>query len=520
MQNIIGIIIGFLVGGGAIVAYYTINSKRRIQTIESEAEEKVQKARKQLEETEQKARIAESKSREIILDAKNKAMEIREEVKQEEKQVRQQLERGEERLVKKEEQIEKEKEELLKKAQELIQKREILEKESARVHEVHKKQEEELTKISKLTQEEAKKMLLEKVEVDYKDEIVAHYKKVEEDVKEESEKRSKDVIVAAIQKYASEVASESTTTMVALPSDDMKGRIIGREGRNINAFEQMTGVDVIVDDTPGTIIISGFDLVRRYVAKRALEQLIEDGRIQPARIEATIQKAQEEVNTMIKEFGEKAAFELGVTGLHPDLIRLVGRLRFRTSYGQNVLRHCIEVGFLSGALASEVGADVKVAKTAGFLHDIGKAVDHEVEGPHALIGRDIARKFRLPEEIIHAIEAHHEDVKITSTEALIVQAADAISASRPGARRESLEKYIKRLKDLEGVANSFPGIERSFAIQAGREVRILVKPNEVDDLGALKLSHDIARKIESELAYPGQIKVHVIRETRSVDFAK
>jgi ribonuclease Y len=340
------------------------------------------------------------------------------------------------------------------------------------------------------------------------------------DIREDANKEAKNIIAQAIQKLASDTTSEATQTLVELPNDDIKGRIIGREGRNINAFEHLTGVDVIVDDTPGAIIISGFDLVRRYIAKRSLEKLVADGRIQPARIESVVEETKLEVGQMMKEFGEKAVYEMGITGLHPDLIKIVGRLRFRTSYGQNVLKHSMEVGFIAAAIAAELGADVHTAKLAGFLHDIGKAVDHEIEGSHALISRDILKKYGLPKEIIHAVEAHHEEVPFQSAEAMIVQAADAISASRPGARRETLATFLKRLQDLENLALSFEGIEKAYAIQAGREVRIFVKPEEVDDMGAIKLSHDIVKKIEQELTYPGTVKVQVIRELRAVDTAK
>ncbi len=363
-------------------------------------------------------------------------------------------------------------------------------------------------------------MLLKHYEKEYSNDIVEHLQKVEENLKEEADDKAKDIIVHSIQRYASEVASESTATIVDLPNDEVKGRIIGREGRNINAFETKTGVDVIVDDTPGSILISGFDLMRRYIAKRSLEELIQDGRIHPARIEETIDKVTKEVNKLIKESGEKACFELGITGFQPDLIKLIGRLRFRTSYGQNILKHSVEVGFLCAGIAGELGADIEAAKKAGFLHDIGKAVDHEIEGSHAIIGGSIARKFGLSDHIVNAIESHHEEVKPESVEALIVAAADAISSSRPGARRESLESYIKRLKELEAVANSFEGVKKTFAIQAGREVRVIVSPEDIDDVKMKTLSFDIARKIEGDLAYPGEIKVNVIRETRSVEYAK
>ena len=323
----------------------------------------------------------------------------------------------------------------------------------------------------------------------------------------------------AIQKYAAETASESTATIVNLPSDDMKGRIIGREGRNINTFEQATGIDVIVDDTPGSILISVFDLIRRYIAKVSLERLISDGRIHPARIEETVEKVKEEVNVMVKELGEKAAFETGVSGLHPNLVKLLGRLKFRTSYGQNVLKHSMEVSFLAASLAGELGADVSICRKAGLLHDIGKAVDHEIQGPHAQIGRDIARKFGLSEDIVHAIESHEGDPEPRSVEAMVLAAANQIAIARPGANKDNLETFIKILQDIEAISNSFKGVGKSFAVQAGNELRVFVAPEEIDDLEATKLSYSIARKIEKDLQYAGQIKVNVVRETRVEEFA-
>ena len=380
---------------------------------------------------------------------------------------------------------------------------------------IHDLQSTELAKIAAMSREEAKALLLKQAEEDYKAEIVQAIKKSEKELMDKAKERAKFILADAIQKYAAETATESTATVVNLPSDDLKGRIIGREGRNINAFEEVTGIDVIVDDTPGSIVISGFDLVRRYVAKIALEKLISDGRIHPARIEETVEKTKEEVNNMIKELGEKAAYETGVAGLHPNLIKLLGRLKFRTSYGQNVLKHSMEVAFLAANLASELGADVNVCVKAGLLHDIGKAVDHEIQGHHAVIGRDIARKFGLSDAVVHAIEAHHNDPETQTLEAMIVLAANAISNARPGATRENLDSFIKRLEELENTANSFEGIKKSFAVQAGAEVRIFVFSDKVDDLGAIKLAHDIARKIERDLQYPGRIKVNVIRETRA-----
>jgi len=495
-------------------------SKRKIKEAELEAE-------KILTQVEHKKDHAITQAKEIVLEGKNEAMKIKEsaekirdEAKGEDRKLREQFAIQETRLLKREETLEKK-----------IEDNELIKKElENRVNEVKaikksaeelKNQEiERLAEVAKLSQEEAKKILLEKVDTDISEMVASRVQKAEEDIKEQSERQAQQVIVSAIQRIASEVTSESTVTIVDLPSDEMKGRIIGREGRNINAFEQITGVDVIVDDTPNSILISGFDLLRRYIAKTALEQLVKDGRIHPARIEELVEKTRKDVDLQIKDAGEKAAFEVGVTGMPPNLIKLLGRLKFRTSYGQNVLRHSVEVAFLAAGMAAQIGADEKVASIAGLFHDIGKAVDHEIEGSHAVIGANILRKFKLPEIIINSVESHHEDVSPDSTIAFLVQAADAISGSRPGARRESLDAYLKRLEDLENVATSFEGVEKAYAIQAGREVRIVVKPEEIDDASATRLAYDIARKIEKDLTYPGQIKVNVMREIRVTEFAK
>ena len=462
----------------------------------------------------------ETKIKEKIVDAKNKALDIVNDAKKEEIESRKRLEKQEQRIITKEDQLEKKISDNERAKEDLIKRMEQVKVEEEKVEAIYKEQETALANITKLSKEEAREMLLKNIEREYKDDLVKHYNQVENDVKETANKKAKNIIAHAIQKIASSVTSESTQTLVQLPSDDIKGRVIGREGRNINAFEHLTGVDVIVDDTPGAIVISGFDLVRRYVAKRSLEKLIEDGRIQPARVESVVEETKEEVHQMMIEFGEKAVHEMGIVGLHPDLIKIIGRLRFRTSYGQNILKHSMETGYLAAAMAAELKLDVQVAKTAGFLHDIGKAVDHEIEGGHDLIGRDILRKYGLPKAVIHAVEAHHEAVPYETPEAIIVQVADAISGSRPGARRETLAIYLKRLKELEELAGSFDGIDKCYAIQAGREVRVMVKPDKIDDLQAIQLSHDIARKIEKELAYPGTVKVNVLRETRAVDIAK
>ncbi|MBU0578342.1 ribonuclease Y [Patescibacteria group bacterium] len=520
MNTIIYLVLGLIIGATGIYVYFTLGGKKKLRKFEEANAKKIAAAERKLSDAEHKASIAENKLKEKILDAKNKALDIIEEAKNEERNMRRQLEKQESRLISKEDSLDQKATEVEKLKENILKKEESLKVQEEKVEAMYKEQEEKLSEITKLSQEEAKEMLLSNVERDYKDEIVNHYKSMVKDAKEDANKEAKNIIAQAIQKISSDVTSESTQTIVDLPNDEIKGRVIGREGRNINAFEHLTGVDVIVDDTPNAIMISGFDLVRRYIAKRSLEKLVEDGRIQPARIESVVEETKAEVHQMMKEFGEKATYEMGITGLHPDLIKIIGRLRFRTSYGQNVLKHSMEVGLIAAHIAAEIGADVHTAKVAGFLHDIGKAVDHEIEGSHALIGAEILKKYGLSKEIIHAAEAHHEEVPMDTAEAMIVYAADAISASRPGARRETITTFLKRLQELEDLAKSFKGVEKCYAIQAGREVRVFVKPDAIDDLGATKLSHEIARKIETELAYPGTIKVQVIRELRAIDVAK
>ena len=463
---------------------------------------------------------AKTKANEMVYEAKNEAFKLQDEVKKEEHRRREQLTKIEERLVKKEQVLDEKSEKAEKLKGELEDKVGSVKKLREEVESIYKMQESQLERIAAMSKEEAKEVLLKKVEEDSKADIVITIKKAEAELKKEADQRAKYIIAEAVQRYAAETASESTATIVNLPNDEMKGRIIGREGRNINTFEQITGIDVIVDDTPGSIVISGFDLVRRYIAKIALERLIEDGRIHPARIEETVEKVKDEVNILIKELGEKAVLECGVTGFHPNLVKILGRLKFRVTHGQNALKHSMEVCFIAANLAEELGADVSVCRRAALLHDIGKAVDHEIPGHHAKIGADIAAKFGFPKEVIHAIAAHHGDPEPETLEAQIVYAANQISNSRPGANKDNLDSYIRRLNELENVCNDFDGVEKTFAVQAGTEVRIFVKPQEIDDLGAIKLSHAIARKIEYDLQHPGPVKVNVIRETRSEAFAE
>ncbi len=426
----------------------------------------------------------------------------------------------ERRVLHKEETLDRKSESMEKKDEQLNKKNKLLDEREESINELYEKQTLELERLSGLTSDEAKDLLLNDIKKEITHESAIMIKDMEAKAKEEADKKAREIITTAIQRCAADHVAESTVTVVALPNDEMKGRIIGREGRNIRTLETLTGIDLIIDDTPEAVVLSGFDPIRREVARIALEKLIVDGRIHPARIEEMVEKAKKEVDNIIREEGEQAAFDTGVHGLHPEIIKLLGRLKYRTSYGQNVLKHAIEVSHLAGIMAAELGADVKIAKRAGLLHDLGKAVDHEVEGPHVDIGADLARRYKESKEVIHGIMAHHGDVEPQTIEAVLVQAADAISAARPGARRESLENYIRRLEKLEEIANSFEGVERSFAIQAGREIRILVKPEEIGESQIVHTARDIVKKIESELDYPGQIKVNVIRETRAIEYAK
>jgi ribonuclease Y len=463
---------------------------------------------------------SDNKQKELLLQAKDEALKIKENAKKEEEKIRSEISELERNLRRREELLDKRIENNDMDRDKLKEKEQEIDKIKQEIAQIKIKHQETLEKIAKINKEQALEILLKNIEKEYKEDLIRKIKEERGIAQEEAQNVAREILSTVIQRLASEHTVENTTTAVNIPTDEMKGRIIGREGRNIQIFEKETGVDLIIDDTPNTIMISGFDPIRRHVAKIALEKLIADGRIHPTRIEELVKKAKEEIGQQVKEAGEAAAYEVGVAGLHPDLLKILGRLKFRTSYGQNVLQHSIETSQIAGMLAAELGADVNLAKKAALLHDIGKAVDHDIPGAHHHISVDIAKKYGLSDAVCHAILAHHDDVEAKSVEAIIVKASDAISSSRPGARRESYENYVKRLEELENIANSFEGVEKSFAIQAGREVRIIVKPEAIDDLTAIQLSKNIAKKIESDLQYPGTIKVNVIRETRAVEFAK
>ncbi len=465
-------------------------------------------------------KTAENKKRESLLSAKEEINRNRNEAERELKERRGEISRQERRLQQKEDALDKKAENMEKKEEALNRKIKEADEEKEKIAGIHKAQIELLERLSGLTADEAKEYLLKNIEDEVRHEAAIMIKEIETQAKEEADKRAKNIISAGIQRCAADHVAETTVSVVSLPNDEMKGRIIGREGRNIRTLETLTGIDLIIDDTPEAVILSGFDPIRREVARVALEKLIVDGRIHPSRIEETVEKARKEVDATIKQEGEQATFDTGVHGLHPEIVKLLGKLKFRTSYGQNVLKHSIEVSHVAGIMAGELGVDVATAKRAGLLHDLGKAVDHEIEGSHISIGVDIAKKYNENKEVIHAIEAHHGDVEAKTIVACLVQAADAVSAARPGARRENIEAYIKRLQQLEEIATSFAGVEKSYAIQAGREIRIMVKPEEIGDGDMEFVAREIVKKIESELEYPGQIKINLIRETRTTDYAK
>lgn len=499
---IIGIVIGFIIRKNI--------SESKIGSAEQEAKRIIDEATKD----------AETRKKEILVEAKDEAHRMRNEYERENKERRSEIQRSEKRLIKKEEMLDSKSMQVEKKEELLQKKLKEVENKQNNLEAIHAKQLEELERISGLSTDEAKNILIDNIKKEAEQEASIAVKEIEKEAKENAERKAREIITYAIQKCSADHVAETTVSVVDLPNDEMKGRIIGREGRNIRALEQLTGIDIIIDDTPEAVVISGFDPIRREVARLALEKLIADGRIHPARIEEMVEKSKKEVEQQIKDEGEQATLDTGIHGLHPELVKLLGRLKFRTSYGQNVLKHSIEVSYLAGIMAAELGADVKIAKRAGLLHDIGKAVDHEVEGPHVTIGEDLARKYKESKAVIHGIAAHHGDIEPQTVEAVLVQAADAISAARPGARRETLETYIKRLEKLEEISNSFEGVEKSFAIQAGREVRIIVKPDVTSDSSIILIAKDIVKKIEEEMEYPGQIKVNVIRETRATEYAK
>lgn len=515
---IIGIVIGLVIG--AVIASF-ISFRKGYNRRKNDAEAEIGSAEQESKRIVNDAlKTAESKKREALLEAKEEIHKSRMELDREIKERRNEIQRQERRLVQKEETLDKKVDSLEQKDEILNRKTKEVQATQEKMAELQKKQLEELERISGLSVEDAKQYLLRNVEDEVKHEMAILVKDLEVKAKEEADRKARDIVATAIQKCAADHVSESTVSVVPLPNDEMKGRIIGREGRNIRTLETLTGIDLIIDDTPEAVILSGFDPIRREVARITLEKLILDGRIHPARIEEMVEKAKKEVENTIRQEGDRATFETGVHGLHPEVIKLLGKLKFRTSYGQNVLNHSIEVSTLAGIMAAELGADVVLARRAGLLHDIGKAVDHEMEGSHVTIGADLAKKYKEGNEVINSILSHHGDVEPTSLIAVLVQAADSISAARPGARRETLESYIKRIEKLEEIANSFPGVEKCYAIQAGREIRIIVKPEDVSDDEMVLKAREIVKKIENELEYPGQIKVNVIRETRSIEYAK
>ena len=500
----------------AIITWFAARNYERKQ-YDSKVGSAEEKSREIIDEA---LKTAETKKREALLEAKEESLKTKNELEKETKERRAELQRYEKRVLSKEENVEKKADALEKKEADLVRRENILSKRSAEVEAQYEKGIQELERISGLTSEQAKEYLLKSVEEDVKHDTAKLIKELENKAKEEADKKARDLVVTAIQRCAADHVAETTVSVVQLPNDEMKGRIIGREGRNIRTLETLTGVELIIDDTPEAVVLSGFDPIRREVARIALERLIVDGRIHPARIEEMVEKAQKEVENNMREEGEAACLEVGIHGIHPELVKLLGKMKFRTSYGQNALKHSIEVAQLSGLLASELGVDVRLAKRAGLLHDIGKSVDHDMEGTHVQLGADLCKKYKESATVLNAVESHHGDVEPTSLISCIVQAADTISAARPGARRETLETYTNRLKQLEDITNSFKGVDKSFAIQAGREVRIMVVPEQISDDDMILLARDVSKRIEDELEYPGQIKVNVIRESRVTDYAK
>ena len=507
---VVGVAVGLAAGFGIGIAYRKKVAEREIGSAEAEATRLINEA----------IRNGESRKKEMLLEAKDEIHKSRTEYEKEVKERRAELSKQERRLQQKEETLDKKSDAFERKEEELAKKLEALAQSQAEVEQIKRLQMNELEKISGLTQEQAKQFLLQSVEEEVRHETAMKIKEIEQQMKDEADEKAREVIATAIQRCAADHAAETTVSVVALPNDEMKGRIIGREGRNIRTLETITGVDLIIDDTPEAITVSSFDPVRREIARLALEKLIADGRIHPTRIEDMVEKARKEVDRIIREEGERACYETGVHNLNPELVKILGRQKYRTSYGQNVLNHSIEVAHIAGLMASELGVDAAMAKRAGLLHDLGKSIDHEVEGSHVQLGADMARKYKENPIVVNAIEAHHGDVEPKSIIAVLVQAADAVSAARPGARRENVENYIRRLQKLEELTGSYPGVEKAFAIQAGREVRIMVKPEVVTEDNMILLARDMAKKIESELEYPGQIKINVIRETKAVEYAK
>ena len=500
----------------AIITWFAARNYERKQ-YDSKVGSAEEKSREIIDEA---LKTAETKKREALLEAKEESLKTKNELEKETKVRRAELQRYEKRVLSKEENVEKKADALEKKEADLVRRENILSKRTAEVEAQYEQGIQELERISGLTSEQAKEYLLKSVEEDVKHDTAKLIKELENKAKEEADKKARDLVVTAIQRCAADHVAETTVSVVQLPNDEMKGRIIGREGRNIRTLETLTGVELIIDDTPEAVVLSGFDPIRREVARIALERLIVDGRIHPARIEEMVEKAQKEVENNMREEGEAACLEVGIHGIHPELVKLLGKMKFRTSYGQNALKHSIEVAQLSGLLASELGVDVRLAKRAGLLHDIGKSVDHDMEGTHVQLGADLCKKYKESATVLNAVESHHGDVEPTSLISCIVQAADTISAARPGARRETLETYTNRLKQLEDITNSFKGVDKSFAIQAGREVRIMVVPEQISDDDMILLARDVSKRIEDELEYPGQIKVNVIRESRVTDYAK